>query len=83
MLLNLPHLTNQKFLFIYFFCCWICFVFNWNYSSLCLITTDCSIDTSNFFIPHITKIFVSTCLIFMYRGIYFYKKSTDKFYISF
>ena len=71
---NLPHLTNQKnfYLFIFFVVGFV-FVFNWNYSSLCLITTDCSPDTSNFFIPHITKIFVSTCLIFytFIRGIYF------------
>ena len=34
------------------------FVFNWNYSSLCLNNTLCLNQKNEVFIPHITKIFL-------------------------
>ncbi len=70
---NLPHLTNQKnFYLIFLFI--ICFfvVFNWNYSFLCIASPYCFPESSSFFIPHITKMFllVSLILYISVRGIY-------------
>ncbi len=72
---NLPHLANQKnFYLTILFIIGFIFVFNWNYSSLCLIFPYCSPESStSYYIPHITKIFLLICsiLYIFIRGIYF------------
>ncbi len=70
---NLPHLKNQKnfYLVVLFVICFFV-VFNWNYSFLCIASPYCFPESSSFFIPHITKIFllISLILYISARGIY-------------
>ena len=69
---ELPHLNSQKnFYYLCIFILFFLFVFNWNYSSLCLYSTLCANDKNDVYIPHITKIFlaVSFLLYSIFRGI--------------
>ena len=53
-------MNNQKnFYFLCVFILFFLFVFNWNYSSLCLNNTLCVNEKSDIYIPHITKIFLT------------------------
>jgi len=71
---HLPHLTAQKnfYLFFLFFIGFL-FAFNWNYSSLCILNSECIKQTNEIIvIPHITKIFLfSSAMIYtIARGVY-------------
>ena len=69
---KLPHLNNQKnFYYLCIFLISFLFVFNWNYSSLCLNNTLCLNQKNEVFIPHITKIFLLISFVFymIIRGI--------------
>ncbi|MDC0853709.1 glycosyltransferase family A protein [Candidatus Pelagibacter sp.] len=71
---NLPHLTAQKnfYLFFLFFIGFL-FVFNWNYSSLCILNSECIKQTNKIIvIPHVTKIFLflSVMIYTIARGVY-------------
>jgi len=79
---DLPHLTIQKNFYLFFlFLIGFLFVFNWNYSSLCIVNSFCHQNTADFFIPHITKIFLfsSAVLYTIARGIYLPFKKKIKF----
>ena len=61
---KLPHLNNQKnFYYLCIFFIIFLFVFNWNYSSLCLYNTLCLNQKNEVFIPHVTKIFLLISLL--------------------
>ncbi len=69
---ELPHLNNQKnFYYLCIFIIFFLFVFNWNYSSLCLNNTLCVNGKSDIYIPHITKIFLTVSFLSyaIFRGI--------------
>ena len=60
------------------------FVFNWNYSSLCLNNTICVNDKSDIYIPHITKIFLTVSFLSyaIFRGVIIpYKKKIKMKYL--
>jgi glycosyltransferase involved in cell wall biosynthesis len=79
---DLPHLTSQKNFYMFFlFFIGFLFVFNWNYSSLCIMSSYCLQQSSDFYIPHITKIFLfSTIILYtITRGIYLPLKKKIKF----
>ena len=82
---NFPHLTIQKYLYVLIlFSALFLFVFNWNYSSLCLFFDFCTPDTSRIVFPHITKLFLIACSIIYIgaRGIYLpYKKKINLSFI--
>ena len=69
---ELPHLNSQKnFYYFVIFVLFFLFVFNWNYSSLCLYSTLCLNEKNTFYIPHVTKIFlfISFLLYLIIRGV--------------
>ena len=77
--INFPHLIIQKYLYVLIlFLGSFLFVFNWNYSSLCLLVDFCNPEISGIVFPHITKLFLFFCIILyiVFRGIYLpYKKN--------
>ena len=81
---DLPHLSNQKnfYLFFLFFLGFL-FVLNWNYnfSSICIVDTICYDKSDNYYVPHITKIFLFLSMIIytVARGIYMPFKKKIKF----
>jgi glycosyltransferase involved in cell wall biosynthesis len=69
---TLPHLKDQKnFYFLILFVLFFLFIFNWNYSSLCLSSEVYLKYNCGLYIPHITKIFllISSMSYLMFRGI--------------
>lgn len=77
---NLPHLFIQKNIYIFSLFIFLFFlVYNWNYYL--------NLNTNNYFIPHITKIFLGICMILYscLRGIYLplKKKINYKFLFPF